>query len=125
MKHERKNEGKLLNGKFASSRSAGNYLAGLNVRTATIYGFPIGWETFQKLAGAKHIRDSEDSPLSIVEKALIVLTGVSLGPAPTYGENDYQHRMSTAGFFGSYERYESYVENKAAAARILESGPKL
>src|SRR5690606_22819691 len=47
VKPEIRNQGRLLNGKYATARSAGNYLAGMN---AAELGLPF--ENFQKLAGA-------------------------------------------------------------------------
>ncbi len=88
------NVGSLLNGKYATSRSAGNYLAGYNAQGGTYFGIGISFTTFQKLAGALHVRGS----LTNKEKAYIVLFGTSYGPPPTYGEIMYQYRMSKAGW---------------------------
>jgi len=46
------NTGYLLNGKYATIRSAGNYLAGLNAMTSTLFGKHISPEFAQKLFGA-------------------------------------------------------------------------
>jgi RHS repeat-associated protein len=92
-----KNVGALLNGKYATSRSAGNYLAGYNAEGGSMFGVGISFNTFQKLAGALHVKGG----LTNTEKANIVLTGKSYGPAPAYGEVMYQYRMSKAGWNSS------------------------
>ena len=89
-----KNTGGLLNGKYVSSRSAGNYLAGYNAQGGTLFGVNISFTTFQKLAGGLH---SEGS-LSTSQKMGVVLFGNSYGDAPAYGEIMYQYRMSKAGW---------------------------
>ncbi len=89
-----KNVGGLLNGKYATSRSAGNYLAGYNAQGGTYFGVSISFDTFQKLAGGLHVKGS----LTNKEKAGIVLFGTSYGDPPAYGEVMYQYRMSKAGW---------------------------
>ena len=89
VKNDYKNVGGLLNGKYATSRSAGNYLAGYNANNGV-----INFTIFQKLAGALHVKGS----LSNAEKAQIVITGKAYGPAPAYGEVMYQYRMSVQGW---------------------------
>jgi RHS repeat-associated protein len=88
------NVGGLLNGKYVTSRSAGNYLAGYNAQGGTYLKISISFVTFQKLAGAYHNRGS----LSTQEKVAIVLKGTLYGPPPAYGEIMYQYRMSKAGW---------------------------
>ena len=56
--------GGLLNGKYATSRSAGNFLAGYNAEGGTYFGVGISFKTFQKLAGALHIEESNGKRLS-------------------------------------------------------------
>jgi len=93
------NAGRKLNGKFVSSRSAGNYLAGYNAAEGVSkFGFKVGFLTFQKLAGALHVKDKLNEKFSDIEKAEVVLTGKAYGPPPAYGENTYQYRMSKAGW---------------------------
>lgn len=101
------NVGALLNGKYATSRSAGNFLAGYNAQGATYLGLGISFSTFQKLAGALHIEESHGAKLSKGQMADIVLSGnyLSADPdkhkkfvAPTYGEVNYQYRMSLLGW---------------------------
>lgn len=46
-----KNVGGLLEGKYVTSRSAGNYLAGYNAEGGTMFGMNISFTTFQKLGG--------------------------------------------------------------------------
>jgi len=110
IKKDYKNIGALLNGKYATSRSAGNFLAGYNAESGTYFGASISFETFQKLAGAVHIEESNGKTLSTKQKMSIVFRGtynssdISKFKPPTYGENSYQYRMSKAGW--------EYGENK-------------
>lgn len=99
------NVGGLLNGKYATVRSAGNFLAGYNARHATYYGFGISFTTFQKLAGALHIENSHGNKLTKDQMEDIVLFGtydnssdISKFVAPRYGEVPYQYRMSRLGW---------------------------
>jgi RHS repeat-associated protein len=94
IKKDYKNVGGLLNGKYATARSAGNYLAGYNAQGGTYFGISISYETFQKLAGALHVMGN----LTNSQKADIVINGTSYGPAPAFGEVMYQYRMSKAGW---------------------------
>jgi len=55
-------QGRLLGGYYTSSRSAGNFLAGMNARTA---GF--SFETFQRIAGALHRGVKRQQPLLHLE----------------------------------------------------------
>jgi len=85
--------GKLLNGKYASARSAGNYLAGANARQGTQAEMSISKTTYMKMAGALH--QGEWSRTT----ALKILTyGASYGPPPYYGEIPYARRMTSAGW---------------------------
>ena len=93
-----KNVGALLDGNYVTARSAGNYLAGYNAANGTIMGVGITFDTFQKLAGALHIKEAAGERLSISEKIDIVLNGTSYGNPPTYGEQYYQFRMSRIGW---------------------------
>src|SRR3546814_17008405 len=52
--------GRLLNGKFATARSAGNYLAGLNGVTGTLHGNYISGTTYMKLAGAYQVGERSE-----------------------------------------------------------------
>ncbi len=72
------NTGKLLNGKYVTARSAGNYLAGMNGATGTIRGMHINEGMMMRLAGALHGK----------------------GPSgyPNYGEIWYATRQIRAGF---------------------------
>jgi RHS repeat-associated protein len=84
--------GRLLNGKFATARSAGNYLAGMNGVTGTFQGMHISGETYMKLAGAYQV-----GKLSAFNAARIVTFGTSFGPAPYYGEQPYSGRRILQG----------------------------
>ncbi|NJO69200.1 MAG: hypothetical protein HC830_07900 [Bacteroidetes bacterium] len=90
----------LLDGKYATSRSAGNYLAGYNAEGGSYFGVSISFTTFQKLAGGLHVKGS----LTNSEKAGVVLKGTSYGPPPAYGEVMYQYRMSKLGWNASKNR---------------------
>jgi hypothetical protein len=106
IKQKYKNTGGLLNGKYATSRSAGNFLAGYNAASGTFMGVGISFTTFQKLAGALHIEESHRKTLSNAQKANIVFAGTYIGGSdimtfikpPTYGESPYQYRMSKMGW---------------------------
>lgn len=71
--------GKLLNGKYATARSAGNYLAGLNGATGKFMGNNISLGIYMRLAGHTH--------------SLLNFNG-----APYYGEIPYAGRMIVSGF---------------------------
>ncbi len=85
--------GKLLNGKYATARSAGNYLAGLNGATGTYFGQNISFETYMKLAGAL-----QQGQYNKINAAKIVMYGKAYGPAPWYGELEYTGRRVLEGF---------------------------
>lgn len=84
--------GRLLNGKFATARSAGNYLAGLNGVTGTFQGMKISGETYMKLAGAY-----QQGKLNLTNIAKILFLGKSFGPSPYYGEENYSGRRILQG----------------------------
>ncbi|MBC7410092.1 MAG: RHS repeat-associated core domain-containing protein [Arcicella sp.] len=84
--------GRLLNGKFATARSAGNYLAGMNGVTGTLQGQHISGTTYMKLAGAYQAGELNDA--NIIR---ILTYGASFGPAPYYGEEDYSGRRILEG----------------------------
>ncbi|WP_321515396.1 DUF6443 domain-containing protein [Marinifilum fragile] len=71
--------GKKLNGKYATARSAGNYLAGLNGATGKLKGSHISLGTYMRLAGGVH-------------------SGINFQGAPYYGEIPYAGRRIVAGF---------------------------
>ena len=73
--------GRLLKGKYASARSAGNFLAGMNGATGTINGQHISLTTYMRMAGVLHRED---------------LRG--LFSPPYYGEVEYAGRRIVAGF---------------------------
>ncbi|RFM25793.1 RHS repeat-associated core domain-containing protein [Deminuibacter soli] len=86
--------GKLLNGKYATARSAGNYLAGYNGRWGTYMGLYIGYYTYMKLAGALN-----QGKYNKVNAVKIFFWGVSYGPDPWYGEDEYSGRRIKEGWF--------------------------
>ena len=96
--------GALLNGKYVSARSAGNFLAGYNAQSGNLLGFSIDYNTFQMLAGALHIESSNKKALSKKQMVKIVFTGSYSSSEPdkfiypTYGEVFYQYRMSQMGW---------------------------
>lgn len=99
VKKDYPNTGGLLKGKYVTSRSVGNYLAGFSAAKSAALGYHISFETFQKLAGALHLYGKEG--LMLVAP-LIITKGTSYGEAPTYGENEYQYRQSLSGWNAGY-----------------------
>ena len=85
--------GRLLNGKYVTARSAGNFLAGMNGVTGTFQGGHISGETYMKLAGAYQVLGKLPKTIA----ANIVLTGKSYAPAPYYGEESYSGRQILKG----------------------------
>lgn len=100
VKVEYNNVGAQLAGTYATSRSAGNLLAGYNSSTSNVPYTPAGisFETFQKMAGALQVRNEQGKPLTKGDLGKILTTGSALGPAPYYGENYYQYRRSYQGW---------------------------
>jgi hypothetical protein len=88
--------GRRLNGKYATARSAGNYLAGYFGATHSQYGFWISKTTYMKLAGALNTKDWDGHGKWVPFK--IMLFGKSYGPAPYYGEIPYSGRRILQGF---------------------------
>ena len=89
--------GKLLDGKYATARSAGNYLAGYNGRTGTIFGGVgghISFTTYMKLAGA--LQQGHYNKLSAA--SIVTFGHPTYGPAPWYGEIEYTGRMVKNGW---------------------------
>ena len=92
--------GKLLNGEYASARSAGNFLAGEDAATGTMYGFHISATTNMKLAGA--LQQGQFTKANAIS---IITTGKAFGPAPWYGEEGYSGRRIQEGFeYGSNQK---------------------
>ncbi|TKG90691.1 hypothetical protein EYV94_22765 [Puteibacter caeruleilacunae] len=77
--------GKKLNEKYATARSTGNYLAGLNGATGKLMGKYISLRTYMRIAGAVH-------------------SGISFQGAPYYGEIPYAGRRIVAGFNAGVKR---------------------
>ena len=75
--------GRLLNGKYATARSAGNFLAGMNGATGTLAGKHISLKLYMRMAGALHWVTNNFS--------------TTIEP-PYYGETPYAGRMILAGF---------------------------
>ncbi len=86
--------GKLLNGKYASARSAGNYLAGYNAARGTQYGVGLTRTGYLKLAGAYNMTGELTTSMILG----IVLRNDSYGPAPYYGEAPYSGRRIIQGW---------------------------
>ena len=85
--------GKLLDGKYATARSAGNYLAGYNGSRGTYMGFGISFTTYMKLAGALQV-----GQYNTWNAFRITTFGTSFGPAPWYGEINYTGRRVQEGW---------------------------
>ncbi len=86
--------GKLLDGKYATAESAGNYLAGYNGRNATLLGKHISFPAYMRLAGAVHQGKWEGSKTALN----IVFGAVSYGSSPWFGEIEYSGRMIKSGW---------------------------
>ncbi|HLO85024.1 MAG TPA: hypothetical protein VK203_08450 [Nostocaceae cyanobacterium] len=84
--------GKLLNGKYATARSAGNYLAGMNGVTGTFQGSHISGTTYMKLAGAYQLK-----LLTKLNILRILSYGASFASPPFYGEESYSGRRILQG----------------------------
>lgn len=84
--------GRLMNGKYATARSAGNYLAGMNGVTGTFQGYHISGETYMKIAGAYQV--GEMSAFNVMR---IITLGTAFGPPPYYGEEPYSGRRIIEG----------------------------
>jgi len=78
--------GKKLNGKYATARSAGNYLAG---QIGSLY--PLTFDRYMQIAGALHAAG---------KMGVFINTtfGLKFGIAPWFGEVDYCGRMTQAGW---------------------------
>jgi len=87
--------GKLLNGKYASARSAGNYLAGFNGATSTQYGFYVDYVIYANMAGALQTGQWEGAATTFRR---IMIEKKTYGPPPYYGEQEYSGRRIRAGF---------------------------
>jgi RHS repeat-associated protein len=89
------NVGALLDGKYATSRSAGNFLAGYNARGAKLpyVGLEVTFDQFQKIAGAVQVLGRKPTMSEIPG-----ILASPYGQAPTYGEYEYQRRMSFKGY---------------------------
>jgi RHS repeat-associated protein len=98
IKKDYKNVGALLNGKYATSRSAGNFLAGYNAAGGAYFGVQISFEQFQKIAGALHAMESQGKQLTNDQIKAVFLGRLSFGTAPAWGEQMYQYRMSRDGW---------------------------
>ncbi|MCX6180484.1 MAG: hypothetical protein NT150_00965 [Bacteroidetes bacterium] len=86
--------GKLLNGQYASARSAGNYLAGWNGATGTYLTLHLTKFEYMNLAGSlqTHQYQGSDTYYDINFKDR------TYGPAPYYGEIPYSGRWISQGF---------------------------
>jgi RHS repeat-associated protein len=80
--------GKMLNGKYISAESAGNFLAGFNAGGRN----GLSFIKYMQLAGAYHQAQSLQGPLSNV------ITGNPSGLYPWFGEIDYAGRMIVWGW---------------------------
>jgi RHS repeat-associated protein len=87
---EKSYDGYLFNGKYITTREAGNILAGMN---AAAKG--ISFDQFQQAAGALQ---GQVWLLGVIRVASNIALGTTYGSAPNYGENDYQRRSSQYGY---------------------------
>ncbi len=88
--------GRLLEGKYATLRTAGNYLAGLNGRTGTLFGAHVSQTKYMMLAGALQQKIfTKTIAASIVDEKL---SPKNWWPAPYYGEEPYSGRAILDGW---------------------------
>ncbi len=100
-------QGRLFNGKYTSTESMGNYLAGYNANQA---GMPT-YDGFQRIAGALELQTHGRPDIKLGKLEMIKLaTGVtSYGTHPLHGELIQQYRMSKLGW-DSYVRPQMVVK---------------
>jgi RHS repeat-associated protein len=99
LKKDYPSEGRLLDGKYISSRSAGNYLAAFNAAFGKYGIVGVNFTGFMKLAGALHVHGKLGIELSKSEMGLLLTNShKGDGPAPAYGENSYCYRMCSYGW---------------------------
>ncbi len=89
-------QGKLFGGKYTSTESMGNYLAGYNAAQA---GMPT-YDGFQRIAGALELKTHGYPNIPLDTKAMIKLATciTSYGTHPLHGELIQQYRWSTVGW---------------------------
>ncbi|MEN7551260.1 RHS repeat-associated core domain-containing protein [Rapidithrix thailandica] len=88
------NTGKLLYGRYATARSAGNFLAGYNASRGKLGIASLKLTGYMKLAGSYHVH-GELSKGAIYN---IIINDGACGPAPYYGEIPYAGRMIEMGW---------------------------
>jgi uncharacterized protein RhaS with RHS repeats len=86
--------GRLLDGKYATARSAGNYLAGWNGRTGTYFGMHLSKFEYMNLAGSYQQKQYKGLSTAIS----IISAHKTFGPPPYYGEETYSGRMIIQGW---------------------------
>lgn len=90
------NEGRLLDGRYVSSRSAGNYLAAYNAARGKLGILGVSFTGFMKLAGALHVRGPKLTETDMAH--LMMSSHPGYEPPPAYGENMYCYRMCRFGW---------------------------
>jgi hypothetical protein len=93
--------GRLLNGKYATARSAGNYMAGYNAATRSLYGYSVSKDQYIRLAGAYQAGAWDGKNKAT---AIFIMLGAGYGSAPYYGEIPYSGRMQLKGFDAGYSK---------------------
>ncbi len=83
--------GRLLNGKYATARSPGNYLAGMNGKHGTLLGIHISKTKYMMLAGALD-KGHYTKPLVVLILNGSISTNSWPWPYPYYGEDEYSGR---------------------------------
>lgn len=92
--------GRLLNGEYATARSAGNYLAGMNGMNGTFQCWHISGVTYMKIAGAYQVLGGKGFGSGIAVITALQFDGIFgpiYGPAPYYGESKYSGRWIQNG----------------------------
>jgi len=79
----------LLDGKYATACSAGNYLAGWNGRTGTYFGMHLSKFEYMNLVGSYQQKQYKGLSTAIS----IIFAHKTFEPPPYYGEETYSGRM--------------------------------
>ena len=86
--------GRMLEGKYATARSAGNYLAGWNGKTGTYFKMHLNQFQYMNLAGSLQ----QEKYNGVWTAFDIIFLGKTFGEAPYYGEIEYSGRMIINGW---------------------------
>lgn len=98
-------QGRLFKGKYFSTESMGNYLAGYNAAQTGL----LEYDGFQRMAGALELRDHGHSEIQLdkTDKIMLGLGIKHYGTPPLYGEVIQQYRMSRMGWNDYHRDHKS------------------